>query len=129
MGLFFLKYDLYLTPTTAYPPAKIGELQPKSSEVFLMKVVNTLKLGGLLKGLGIVDQMAEKSLERTPFTQLANLSGLPAMSVPLHWTSDGLPCGVQFVGPFGDEAILFRLAAQLEKTRPWFNKRPSLTGQ
>jgi amidase len=40
-----------------------------------------------------------------------------------------LPCGVQFVGPFGDEAILFRLAAQLEKTRPWFNKRPSLTGQ
>jgi amidase len=129
MGLFFQKYDLYLTPTTAYPPAKIGELQPKSSEVFLMKVVNTFKLGGLLKGLGIVDQMAIKSLERTPFTQLANLSGLPAMSVPLHWTSDGLPCGVQFIGPFGDEAILFRLAAQLEKTRPWFNKRPSFTGQ
>ena len=129
MGLFFQKYDLYLTPTTAYPPAKIGELQPKRSEVFLMKVVNTFKLGGLLKGLGTVDQMAEKSLERTPFTQLANLSGLPAMSVPLYWTSEGLPCGVQFVGPFGDEAILFRLAAQLEKTRPWFNKRPPLTGQ
>jgi amidase len=85
-----------------------------------------LKLGGLLKGLGIVDQMAEKSLERTPFTQLANLCGLPAMSVPLSWTTDGLPCGVQFVGPFGAEDRLFRLAAQLEKAQPWFDKRPSL---
>jgi len=128
MGLFFQKYDLYLTPTTAYPPAKIGELQPKASEVFVMKAVNTFKLGRLLKGLGLVDQIAEKSLERTPFTQLANLSGLPAMSVPIYWTSEGLPCGAQFIGPFGDEATLFRLAAQLEKARPWFNKRPPLTG-
>ena len=126
MGLFFKKYDLYLTPTTAYPPARIGELQLKSSEVFLMKAVSALKLGGLLKGLGIVDQMAEKSLERTPFTQLANLCGLPAMSVPLSWTTDGLPCGVQFVGPFGAEDRLFRLAAQLEKAQPWFDTRPSL---
>ena len=127
MGLFFQQYDLYLTPTTAYPPAKIGELRPKASEVFMMKTVKALKLGGLLKGLGIVDQMAEKSLERTPFTQLANLCGLPAMSVPLSWTTDGLPCGVQFVGPFGDEARLFRLAAQLEKVQPWFDRRPPLT--
>ena len=126
MGLFFGKYDLYLTPTTAYPPARIGELQPKASEVFMMKTVNTLKLGRLLKGLGLVDQMAEKSLGRTPFTQLANLTGLPAMSIPLSWTTDGLPCGVQFIGPFGEEALLFRLAAQLEKALPWFNKRPPL---
>ena len=126
MGLFFGKYDLYLTPTTAYPPAKIGELEPKASEIFMMKVVNGLKLGRLLKGLGLVDQMAEKSLERTPFTQLANLTGLPAMSIPLSWTADGLPCGVQFIGPFGDEALLFRLASQLEKALPWFTKRAPL---
>ncbi|MBA4394083.1 MAG: amidase [Desulfobacca sp.] len=126
MGRFFQKYNLYLTPTTASPPAKIGELQPKAAEVFSMKAVNTLKLGRLLKGTSLVDQMAEKSLERTPFTQLANLTGLPAMSVPLSWTADHLPCGVQFVGPFGDEATLFRLAAQLEKARPWFNKRAPL---
>ena len=125
MGIFFQKYDLYLTPTTAYPPAQIGELQPKGSEVFMMKLVNTFKLGRLLKASGLVDQLAEKSLERTPFTQLANLCGLPAMSVPLYWTGDGLPCGVQFIGPFGDEATLFRLAAQLETARPWFDKRPS----
>jgi amidase len=126
MGIFFQKFDLYLTPTSAYPPAKIGELQPKASELFLLKLINALKLGWLLKGTGLVGQMAEKSLERTPFTQLANLCGLPAISVPLYWTTDGLPCGVQFIGPFGDEATLFRLAAQLEKAQPWFNKRPSL---
>ena len=124
MGLFFQNYDLYLTPTAAYPPAKIGELQPTSSEKLLMKVVNSLGLGKLLKASGIVDQLAEKSLERTPFTQVANLCGLPAMSVPLHWTSDGLPCGIQFIGRFGDEATLFRLAGQLEKAQPWFDKRP-----
>jgi len=124
MGIFFQKYDLYLTPTTAYPPARIGELQPKPSEAIMMKVVNTLKLGWLLKASGLVDQMAERSLERTPFTQAANLCGLPAMSVPLYWTTDGLPCGSHFIGPFGDETTLFRLAAQLEKAQPWFDKRP-----
>jgi len=122
--MFFEEYDLYLTPTTAYPPARVGELQPSSPERVLMKVVNTLGLGGPLKASGIVDQMAKKGLERTPFTQVANLCGLPAMSVPLHWTMDGLPCGSHFIGPFGGEATLFRLAGQLEKARPWFAKKP-----
>ena len=124
MGRFFKKYDLYLTPTTAYPPSKIGELQPKPLEVFMMKALSTLKLGRLLRDTSLVDQIAQQSLERTPFTQLANMSGLPAMSVPLHWTADGLPCGVQFIGPFGNEATLFRLAGQLEKAQPWFDRRP-----
>jgi amidase len=126
MGQFFQTYDLYLTPTTAFPPARIGELQLKSAEVFLMKTVSTLRWGSLLRETGIVDRMAEESLKRVPFTQLANLSGLPAMSVPLSWTQRGLPCGVQLMAPFGAEDRLFRLAGQLEKAQPWFDKRPRL---
>jgi len=87
-----------------------------------MKVVNALGLGRIVKASGLPDQIAEKNLSRTPFTQLANLTGQPAMSVPLHWTGDGLPVGVHFMAPFGDEATLFRLAGQLEKARPWFEK-------
>jgi amidase len=124
MGRFHQKYDLYMTPTLAYPPVRIGELQPKPYERLAMKVVNALGLGIILKAAGLVDQMAEASLAKTPFTQLANLTGQPAMSVPLHWTPEGLPVGVHFMAPFGEEAMLFRLAAQLEKARPWFNRRP-----
>lgn len=127
MGRFHEKYDVYMTPTIAHPPTKIGELKPKTAEVVLMKIINTLRLGKLIKASGIVDKMAVDSLTKTPFTQLANFTGQPAMSVPLHSTSDGLPCGIQFIGRFTDEATLFRLAGQLEKESPWFDKRPTAT--
>jgi amidase len=124
MGRFHETYDVYLTPTLAYPPVKIGELQPKPAERVLINVVNALGLGSLLKASGIVDKLAVESLSKTPFTQLANFTGQPAMSVPLYWTSDGLPCGSQFMARFGDEATLLQLAAQLENEHPWFSKRP-----
>ena len=126
MGLFFKSYDLFLTPTTAFPPAEIGGLQPTGVEKTLIAVVNKLGLANLLKASGIVDQLAQKSLERVPFTQVANLTGLPAMSVPLYWTRDNLPCGSHFIAPFGEEARLFRLAVQLEQAQPWFDKRPAV---
>lgn len=61
-----------------------------------------------------------------PFTAQFNATGLPPMSVPLHWNDGGLPLGVQFDARFGDEATLFRLAAQLEQARPWHNRRPPI---
>jgi amidase len=127
MGRFFCDFDLYLTPTTAQSAAQIGELTPAGLEAILTKVINALGLGGLLKRTGLVESLAVKSLARTPFTQLANLCGLPAMSVPLCWTAAGMPLGTQFIAPFGDETTLFQLAGQLERTRPWFDRRPQLT--
>jgi amidase len=124
MGRFHESYDLYLTPTTAQPPARIGELKPRPYEVGALKMVNRLGLGRWLKHSGVIDRIAIRNMARTPFTQLANFTGQPAMSVPLHWTRDGLPCGVQFMARIGDEATLFRLASQLEKASPWFNRRP-----
>ena len=58
------------------------------------------------------------------FTALFNATGQPAISLPLHWTGDGLPVGVQLVAPFGREDLLIRAAAQLERARPWVDRRP-----
>ena len=126
MGQFHLKYDLYLTPTVAYPAAKIGELLPKSYERIAMELISFLRLGSLAKASGMVNQIAIQTLAKTPFTQLANFTGQPAVNVPLQWDEKNMPYGVQFIAPFGDEATLFRLASQLEKAKPWFDKRPPL---
>jgi amidase len=73
-----------------------------------------------------LDKMGSGKLAYTPNTQLFNQTGQPAMSVPLQWSNDGLPMGVQLAARFGDEATLFRLAAQLEAARPWAGKKPAL---
>ncbi len=111
-----------MTPSTAYPPALIGELKIPAMEELLMRLTNRLGLGRLIRLSGIADRIAVDTLSRTPFTQLANLTGQPAMSVPLHWSDDNLPFGVQFIAPLGDEALLFRVASQLERARPWFKR-------
>ena len=67
-----------------------------------------------------------RAAQFVPFTPIFNATGQPAMSVPLFWNREGLPIGVQFAGRFGDEATLFRLAAQLEQARPWAGRWPTL---
>lgn len=99
-------YDLYLTPTLAEPPVPLGTFDsPPDNPLF----------GMARAGMYV------------PFTPICNITGQPAMSVPLHWNSEGLPIGVQFVAKFGDEATLFRLAAQLEEARPWAKRYPPVT--
>jgi amidase len=124
MGAFHERYEIYMTPTTAMQPAKIGELVTPKSQERMAKLMILLRAGKLLLKSGIVDKLAFDSLERTPFTQLANMTFCPAMSVPLHWGADGFPVGVQFSAKFGAEGLLFRLAAQLEAAQPWGSKTP-----
>ncbi len=119
MEHFHEQYDLYMTPTAAMPPSKIGELEPSQSEKLAMQAAGKLHVGGLLKRSGMVEQVAENNLKRTPFTQLANLTGQPAMTVPVHFSSDGFPTGVQFMAARGREDILYSLAAQLEQSELW----------
>lgn len=125
MAAFFDTCDLYLTPTLAVPPVAIGQLRPKPMERAAVTVLNALEAGGLLKAAGVVEKMGVDNLAATPFTTLANATGLPAASLPLHWTADGLPCGVQLMASFGQEARLFQVAAQLERAQPWFDRRPA----
>jgi amidase len=119
MEAFFEDYDLYMTPTTADPPSRIGEQDMAPKEATLIKLVSSLNLIKAVKKSGFVDNLIKRSLKRTPFTQLANLTGQPAMSVPLHMTMEGLPVGVQFIAAKGREDVLYRLAGQLEQTENW----------
>jgi amidase len=124
VGQFFTRYDLLLTPTLAEPPTLIGSLKPSGAELAIMNVIGRLKAGWLLKASGLAKTLAKKLLDFMPYTPLFNVTGQPAMSVPLYWNRAGLPVGMQFAGRFGDEATLFRLAAQLEQAQPWFNRTP-----
>jgi amidase len=124
VGAFFQDYDLLLTPTLAKPPIKTGALQRKGKDLAAIKALGRLNAGRLLRTLADVDALAAKAYTFIPFTPVFNATGQPAMSVPLVWNDEGLPIGVQFVGRYGDEATLFRLAAQLEQARPWARHVP-----
>jgi len=126
VGTFFEDYDVLLTPTLAMPPVKIGALQPKSKDLVAMKVLGRLNAGKLLRAFADIDALAAETFAFMPFPPLFNATGQPAMSVPLVWNDEGLPIGMQFVGRYGDEATLFRLAAQLEQARPWFDREPAV---
>ena len=114
MGSYFTRFDLYLTPTTAFPAPKIGQLATPAWQRAAMKPILAMGLGKALLKSGQVDKMVRDNLRYTPFTQLSNLTGTPSMSCPMATSSGGLPIGVQFVAPFGEEGRLLALAMQLE---------------
>jgi amidase len=103
---FFLNYDVLLTPTVSEPPVPLGTFDSPPDN----------PLAGIYRAMEFVG-----------YTPLCNITGQPAMSVPLYWNDDNLPIGSHFIGRFGDEATLFRLAAQLEEARPWADKRPPVS--
>jgi amidase len=125
IGHFFEGYDMLLTPTLADPPVPTGSLQPKPIEKTLLRAIGMLRAGWLLAALNITKTLANSSFNFTPYTPLFNVTGQPAMSVPLHWTASGLPVGMQFVGRYADEGTLFQLAGQLERACSWFDRAPN----
>ena len=100
----FSDYDVILSPTMAIVPPELGALSLSQP----------------------YERFVPTASGAATFTALFNITGQPAMSVPLHWSPSGLPVGVMFAGRFGDEATLFRLAAQLEDAKPWFERTPPL---
>lgn len=96
-------YDVILSPTMAAPPHPLGLLSLSNPDRAAM--------GAAL-------------LRTTGYTQIANVTGHPAMSMPLFWSQAGLPIGIQFLGRMNEEGLLFQLAGQIEKARPWFERRP-----
>jgi len=127
IGHFFAGCDVLLTPTLPTPPFPIGAMQPTESERRLLETLAALRAGKLLTAFDLVRPFALKTLSFIRYLVPFNITGQPAMSVPLHWTPEGLPVGMHFVGRFGDEATLFRLAGQLEQVQPWAGRAPALS--
>jgi amidase len=103
---FWDGHDILVTPTLAQPPVPVGGLDPDPGAPAM--------------------QMLEKAAAWVPFTPVVNVTGQPAISLPLHHSADGLPIGVQLIGPPAGEELLLSLSGQLEQARPWLERRPEL---
>jgi amidase len=121
---FFENYDVLLTPTLARPPIKMCSLQPEPHQLHTLAFINRFNASWALRALNLLDEIASQTFDYIPFTPLFNVTGQPAMSMPLEWNKDGLPIGVQFAAKFGADALLFQLAGQLERAKPWRTRIP-----
>ena len=119
---FCASYDVLLTPTVGVPPLPIGAYALPALQRRALEVLTALPGGVLMSQRARIVEAFEPVFEAAPFTMMANVTGQPSMSLPLHWTADGLPMGLLFTGArIGDDAVLFQLAAQLERAVPWAN--------
>jgi amidase len=130
LATFQRRFDLWLLPTTAGPAPLHGALDTPPAA---LRVLAGLERSGLLGWLArrpgvrrLIDDDVVRNMAPFPFTQIANLTGVPAMTLPLHRSAAGLPLGVQAVGRMGEEALLLQLALQVEAARPWFERLPAL---
>jgi amidase len=123
MQRFHESVDVLVSPVLAAPPLPLGHNTVTPLERILIRLFHRVLTPPLT--WMIRRRVLREAFEWIGYTPLANLTGLPAMSVPLHWAPDGLPIGVQMSAGFAKEALLFRLAARLEETAPWFHRRPS----
>jgi amidase len=112
-------FDVLLTPTVGVPPLPVGAYQLPQGQRAALQVLTSLPGAVLLGQRDRILEAFEPVFEAAPYTMVANVTGQPSMSLPLHWTADGLPMGMLFTARTGDEAALFRLAAQLEEAVPW----------
>ena len=120
----YRNFDLVLTPTLGTPPPPVGSLEPKGADLIAQKLLTALNWSAPLSSSAILDRAAESTFSFIPFTPVANFTGQPSMSVPLMWNADGLPVGVMFTGRPSQETSMFALAGQLERARPWKDRRP-----
>jgi amidase len=126
LARFHEEFDVLVTPTLAREPWPHRELAPTAMENRLLEGLRRAPVTPAL--MATFRLLSGHVIEPIPNTPLFNITGQPAMSVPLHWSAEGLPVGVQFAARFGDEATLLRLAAQLEQARPWFDRNPPIFG-
>jgi amidase len=103
MAAWWSSYDVLLTPTLGAPPPRLGWFTEAGPE-----------------------QEGQRIVSFIPYTAQFNMTGQPAVSLPLHWSASGLPVGVQLVAGYGREDLLVRLAAQLEQAAPWADRRPPI---
>ncbi|WNL43559.1 amidase family protein [Halomonas sp. PAMB 3264] len=124
MSAFHRRFDALVMPVTASSAPRIGELYPCRTRERLLSLLAVPGLSRLALRAGALKHLAMEALARTPFTQLANLTGQPAMSLPLHRDAAGLPIGVQIVGRFGEDRALLQLAHELEQRDNWQHHLP-----
>ncbi|MFV2029091.1 amidase [Neisseria sp. S1] len=124
---FHRDYDVQVTPVCPRLTPFVGELAPSESEQRISSLLlGKLGLGRLLKNNPLIERESRKALAYVGFTVPFNMSGQPAMSVPLYWHEDHLPVGTQFAAAHGQEQLLLQLAAELESINPWAQRVPPL---